>query len=344
MAKVTLGSTGICVEQMAFGALPVQRDDMDTAISLLREAYNGGMRFFDTARAYSDSEEKLGRAFAPLNIRSSIYIATKCYGTTPQEFWEQLNTSLSLLQTDYVDIYQFHNPKQCYRPGDGSGMYECMLEAKQLGKIRHIGFTNHSIDLAEECISSGLYETLQFPFSYLSTERELALAEKCAAANMGFIAMKALAGGLINNARAAAAFITGYKNVLPIWGIQRDNELQELLGYIAQPPCMTDELLQVIKKDRAELTGGFCRSCGYCMPCPAGIEINQCARMSQLIRRSPSEQYLEPVWQEKMLKIKNCTGCGRCKSKCPYKLDTPELLKANLADYLNILSGKTSIS
>ena len=343
MAKIRLGRTNICVEQMAFGALPVQRDDMDTAVRLLRRAYEGGMRFFDTARAYSDSEEKLGKAFAPLGIREDLVIATKCYGTTPEEFWQQLKTSLDKLQTNYVDIYQFHNPGRCYRPGDGTGMYECMLEAREKGLIRHIGFTNHSPALAEEAVLSGLYDTLQFPFSYLSGEVEGHLLELCRAHDVGFIAMKALSGGLITNSAAAAAFMTGFDNVLPIWGIQRESELEEFLSYIGEPPAMTEARRAVIEKDRGELVGDFCRGCGYCMPCPAGIEINTCARMSLLLRRSPSSQWLTEAWQAEMEKIQHCLDCGRCKAHCPYGLDTPALLKKNYADYLDVLSGKASI-
>lgn len=192
---------------------------MDTAVAILRRAYEGGMRFFDTARAYTDSEEKLGNAFK--GIRDRIYIASKTMGRTPEAFREQLDTSLKLLKTDYLDIYQFHCVDQCYRPGDGTGMYECMLEAKEQGKIRHIGVTAHKLGVAKECIESGLYETLQYPLSYLSSEKELNLIQLCKEHNMGFIAMKGLAGGLINNSQAAFAFMSQFDNVLPIWGIQK---------------------------------------------------------------------------------------------------------------------------
>ena len=343
MAKIRLGRSNICVEQMAFGALPVQRDDMDTAIAILRKSYEGGMRFYDTAHAYSDSQEKLGRAFGPLGIRENIYIATKCDGTTPEQFWSQLNNSLKMLQTDYIDIYQFHNPKICYRPGDGTGMYECMLEAKEQGLIRHISITSHSPAVAEEAVLSGLYDTLQFPFSYLSGPVEHRLVQLCKEHDVGFIAMKALSGGLITNSAAAAAFILDYDNVLPIWGIQREQELDEFLVYITNPPVMTAELQAVIDHDRGDLTGDFCRACGYCMPCPAGIEINNAARMSLLLRRSPSAQWLGEDWQAKMAKIEHCIDCGHCKLHCPYGLDTPTLLKKNYADYRDVLSGKASV-
>ena len=338
MADVTLGKTQITVNKNGFGCLPVQRISKEEAARLLRKARENGIDFFDTARAYTDSEEKLGEAFG--GNWEGIFVATKTGSKTPEGFWKDLETSLSNLKRDYVDIYQFHNPDFCPKPGDGSGLYECMLEAKAQGKIRHIGITNHRLSVAHEAIDSGLYETLQFPFSYLSGEKELELVEKCQEADMGFIAMKALSGGLLTNSAACSAWLSQFSNVLPIWGIQRESELDEFLSYVDNPPALTEELRAVIEKDRRELQGEFCRGCGYCMPCPAGIEINNCARMSQLIRRSPSAPHLTPEAQKKMMQIENCLHCGQCKSKCPYGLDTPALLQKNLQDYKEILAGK----
>ena len=344
MASITLGSTGITVERNGFGALPIQRISQQEAAAMLRRAYEGGMRFFDTARAYSDSEEKIGVAFGDMGIRDQIYIASKTHAKTPEDFWAHLETSLRLLKTDYIDIYQFHMASQCYKPGDGTGMYECMLEAKAQGKIRHIGLTAHLLPVAQECIDSGLYETLQFPLSYISGEQELALVEGCKNANMGFIGMKALAGGLINNSAAAYAFMAQFDHVVPIWGVQRPHELEEFLSYIDNPPAMTAELQAVIDHDRQELVGEFCRGCGYCMPCPMGIEINQCARMSLMLRRAPFAGYLGEHWQKEMAKIETCLHCGKCSAKCPYQLDTPALLERNYEDYKQVLAGKVSVS
>ena len=338
MAKVTLGKTGITVEKNSFGALPIQRISTEEAVKLLRRAYSHGVTFYDTARWYTDSEEKLGEAFD--GMREKVFIATKTGAADAEGFWKDLHTSLNNLRTDYVDIYQFHNPAFCPRPKDGSGLYEAMLEAKEKGMVRHIGITNHRLNVADEAIESGLYETLQFPFCYLATEKDIELVGKCKEAGMGFIAMKALSGGLITNSAAAYAFLAQYDNVLPIWGVQREEELDEFLSYIDNPPEMTQELSEVIAKDREELLGDFCRGCGYCMPCPVGIEINNCARMSLLIRRSPSAAQLTPQAQEKMKKIENCLHCGKCKSKCPYGLDTPTLLEKNYKDYCEILEGK----
>ena len=341
MKNITLGSTQITVPQNAFGALPIQRVDQQTAVRILRKAYEGGMRFFDTARAYSDSEEKLGAGLA--DLRDQIYIASKTAAKTPEQFWKDLDTTLTNLKTDYLDIYQFHCVDQCYAPGDGTGMYEAMLEAKAQGKIRHIGITAHKIGIAEEIVASGLYETLQFPFSYLSSEKELALVEGCKRQNMGFIAMKGLAGGLINDSKAAMAFMTQFDNVLPIWGIQKESELDEWLAFMEDTPEMTDEIRAVIAKDSQELTGDFCRGCGYCMPCPAGIMINQCARMSLMLRRAPSEAWLTQEMQQEMKKIEGCLECGAFKSKCPYELDTPNLLKKNYEDYKRVLAGEVEV-
>lgn len=341
MQMVTLGSTGIQVVQNGFGALPIQRDSKEVAVKIVRRAYEGGMRFFDTARAYSDSEEKVGEALN--DVRDNLYIATKTMAQTPEEFWKQLETSLQLLKTDYIDIYQFHCANQVYAPGDGTGMYECMLEAKAQGKIRHIGITAHKIQIAFDAVESGLYETLQYPFSYLAAEREKELVAKCKEKNVGFIAMKGLAGGLINKSEAAMAFMTQYENVLPIWGIQRETELEEWLSYMDHTPSMTGEIKEYIEREQKELSGEFCRGCGYCMPCPKGIMINQCARMSLMLRRAPSASWLSENMQAEMKKIETCINCRKCVSKYPYSLNTPELLKKNYEDYKRILSGEITV-
>lgn len=341
MSTVTLGKTGIVTDKNGFGALPIQRISDEEAVFLLRKAYNNGITYFDTARWYTDSEHKIGLAFA--GMRDKIVIATKTGAQNAEGFWQDLEKSLQELQTDYIDVYQFHNPAFCPKPGEENGLYDAALKAREQGKIRHIGITNHRLAVAHEAIDSELYETLQFPFCYLATDKDIELVEKCRKADMGFIAMKALSGGLINNSAAAYAFLAQYDNVLPIWGVQREKELDEFLSYVQTPPVMTPETEAVIRHDREELLGDFCRGCGYCMPCPVGIEINNCARMSLLLRRSPSESHLSPEGQAKMMKIENCLHCGQCKSKCPYGLDTPALLQKNLEDYKAVLAGEVQV-
>ena len=335
MRSITLGKTGITVPQNAFGALPIQRVSVDEAVSLLRNAYDGGMCFFDTARAYSDSEEKVGKAFE--GMRSKVYISSKTQATTREKFEQDLDTTLRNLKTDYIDIYQLHCAARCYNSDDE--IYNALVEAKRQGKVRHIGITAHKIGVAEEIAESGLYETLQFPFSYLASERDIKLVERCREKDIGFIAMKGLSGGLLTDSKACMAFMSSY-DVLPIWGIQKQKELDEWLSFFTNEVTMTDEIRAVIEKDRNELLGDFCRGCGYCMPCTVEITINQCARMSQMIRRAPSQNWLTDYWQQEMLKIDSCVDCGICMTRCPYELDIPSLLKKNLKDYKEILAGK----
>jgi len=334
MDTIRFGRTGLTVSKNGFGALPIQRVNDETACRILRKAYDGGINYFDTARFYTDSERKIGLALS--DVRDKIVISTKTMSTTVEGFWEQLQTSLALMRTDYVDIYQFHNPAFCPKPGDGTGLYEAMLEAKEKGMIRFIGMTNHRLSVAEEAVRSGLYDTLQFPFSYLSGEQELALVRLCEEMDVGFICMKALAGGLITHSDAAYAYLAQYP-VAPIWGIQRESELDEFLSYQENPPTMTDEIVAFIAAEREELCGEFCRGCGYCMPCPVGIRINDCARMSLLLRRAPAASYLTEEYRADMKKIEDCINCGQCKAKCPYGLDTPTLLRKNYEDYQNFI-------
>lgn len=344
MKNVTLGRTGITVPQNGFGALPIQRVSVDEAVIILRKAYSGGMRFFDTARAYSDSEIKLGSAFGDGYVeRDNIIIATKTAAKKPEDFWKDLETSLTNLKTDYIDIYQFHMMNECWKPGDGTGMYECMLEAKKQGKIRHISGTAHKIGVARQILESGLYDTLQYPISYLADEKEIELIRLCNEHNVGLICMKGLAGGLITNSKAAMAFISQFDGAVPIWGIQRESELDEWLSYMDDTPQYSGDIKEFIENEKKSLSGDFCRGCGYCMPCTVGIQINQCNRMSLMLRRASSAGWLSEYWQSEMEKVSECIECGACMPRCPYGLNIPELLKKNLEDYHKVLAGEAAV-
>ena len=339
MDTVRLGMTEYVVNKNGFGALPIQRTEMREAVRILEKAFDHGIDYYDTARWYTDSEEKLGAAFGGAK-REKIVISTKTGAETAEDFWKDLETSLRLLKTDHIDIYQFHNPPFMPKPGGEDGLYDAALKAKEQGKILHIGITNHRMAVAKEAVLSGLYETLQFPFNYLASDADLALVETVREKDMGFICMKGLSGGLLTNSAACYAYMNQpqFSHCAPIWGIQRETELDEWLSYQDQPPVFDDEMRALIEKDRAELAGEFCRGCGYCMPCPVGIEINNCARMSLLLRRSPTAAQLTPEVQAQMKKIEDCLHCGKCMSKCPYGLNTPELLKKNYEDYKTFLA------
>ncbi|NLW30245.1 MAG: aldo/keto reductase [Fibrobacter sp.] len=331
MEKVYIGKTGLVVSRTGFGALPIQRISEKEAVSLLRKAYDNGIDFYDTARSYSDSEEKIGAALS--GVRQKVIIATKTAAKTKDDLFKDLAVSLKKLKTDYVDILQLHNPDTLPDPADPKSSYSGLLEARKKGLVRYLGLTNHKLELATEAVRSCLYDTVQFPLNTLSSESELEIIKICKNADCGLIAMKAMSGGLIKNASSAFAFLRQFDNVIPVWGIQKEAELDEFLYYEKEPPCLNDMMWQIIQNDRKELAGQFCRGCGYCMPCSAGIDIPWAARMSLLLRRAPSQNFNNSYWKEKMETIKNCTECGNCKQKCPYNLNIPELLKENLEDY-----------
>lgn len=331
MKKIKLGRTNLMVSRVGFGALPIQRISLEEAAYLLRKAYDNGINFFDTARGYTDSEEKIGYALS--DVRPNIIIATKSHAKDKKTLFENLETSLKNLKTDYIDIYQLHNPPELPDPDDPDGLYSGLLEARQKGMIRFIGITNHRLNVAMDAVTSGLYDTIQFPLSSLSSDEDVKLVKEAGKYDIGFIAMKPLSGGLITRVAATFAFLSQFDNVVPIWGIQRKWELDEFIRLENNPPALDDNMWKVIEQDRKELQGAFCRGCGYCLPCPADIPIPFAARMSLLLKRAPYQGYLSDEWNERMERIERCTGCGHCRAHCPYGLDTPALLKTNLKEY-----------
>ncbi|HHX39635.1 MAG TPA: aldo/keto reductase [Armatimonadetes bacterium] len=331
MEKIRLGRTGLMVTRVGFGALPLQRVDRAEAARILCRAYDAGINFYDTARGYTDSEEKIGDALS--GVRDRIVIATKSAAKSREGVLQDLEKSLRNLKTDYVDLLQLHNPRAMPDPEDPGSSYAGLLEAREKGMVRFIGFTNHSRERALQAVESGLFDTLQFPFSAISSMEELALIGHCQQADVGVIAMKPLCGGLLTEARPAFAFLWQFENVVPIWGIQRMEELEESLALASDPPVLDAALRAEIERDRQELAGDFCRGCGYCQPCPEEIPIPMAARMSLLLRRSPYQPLLTEEWAERMMRIEKCRECGECMSRCPYGLEIPRLLQEMLADY-----------
>lgn len=331
MRKIRLGKSELMVTSTSFGALPIQRLTKEEAGRILRRAYELGINYFDTANAYTDSEEKIGYALS--DVRENIVISTKSGGKNGKTVIKHIENSLRTMKTDYIDLFQFHNPAEMPKPDDGTGVYEAAAAMKEKGYVRHIGITNHRYKLAQEAVKSGLFETLQFPFSYISSSEDIDLAKMCGEYDMGFIAMKGLAGGLLDNAKVCRAFFNQFDNVVPIWGIQAMWQLEEWIELENNPPEMTSEMREIIERDKKQLGTTFCRGCGYCLPCPAGIEIPTSARMNMLLRRSPYKKYMTDEWYEKMHRIDNCIECRSCASKCPYGLDTPNVLKSMLKDY-----------
>ena len=335
MEKMRLGRTNLQVSRTSFGALPIQRVPIEEAIILLQKAVEYGINFFDTARMYTDSEEKLGQGLS--KYRNDVILATKSTARKGDELIRELELSLKLLKTDYIDIYQCHFCRVLPLPDDGTYVYETLLKARDQGKVRYIGITTHDVNVAIQGAKSGLYDTVQYPLSSLSVKRDLEIIPICKENDVGLIAMKAMSGGLIRNKAAAFAFLRLHENVVPIWGIQKMEELEEWISYENNPPVLDEKLLNEIEKEKAELGASFCRGCGYCQPCPVGIPIETAARMQLFLGRMPPELYTTSTWQQNMSLIDTCMHCDSCKSKCPYGLDTPALLAENNKFYKEYL-------
>jgi len=332
--QTIFGSTNLTVSRTGFGCIPIQRISFDESTALLQKAYENGITLYDTATSYTNSEERIGIALS--HVRSKIVICTKSSASTPDKLTANIDNSLKMLKTDYIDVFQFHNPKKMPQPGGTDGLYDCLLKAKEQGKIRHIGISSHNRQTAYQAITSGLYQTLQYPLSYLSSNEEIELVALCNQHNVGFLAMKAMCGGLLKNAKAAFAFLRQFQNVVPIWGVQFMNELNEFIEYEQTPPAMDNNMLAQINADKAELADNFCRSCGYCMPCPAGIPIPNAARITFLLGRTAKEKFLTEEWKSNMQRINDCTACGTCITRCPYNINIPEQLKRQQKGFFEI--------
>ena len=339
MEKMILGRTGLEISRSGFGALPIQRVSFEEAARLLNRALDAGINYIDTARAYSDSEAKIGAGIG--NRRNEFFIATKTHAKTGEALKKDLETSLREMKTDVIDVYQFHNPGFVPVPGGEDGLYDAAVQARSEGKIRFIGITQHSIERAFQAVNSGLYDTMEYPFNHLSTERDRELVRLCGEKNVGFVAMKALSGGLVTDARLPFVFLREYANVVPIWGFQKMEELNQIIDMEQNPPVRTDEIDRLIERDRRELSGAFCRSCGYCLPCPADIKIPQANRMMQLLGRAVWQNYVTAEWQREMEKIENCVHCGACAKRCPYGLKPYESMREQLKGYREFVKTHT---
>lgn len=336
MNKVTLGRTGICVNEVAMGCLPIQRISKEDAVRLLRRAYDGGVQFFDTAHVYTDSEEKIGAAF-DASMRKNIIIASKAQCNDYKSAMAQIDQSLRSMHTDYIDIYQWHNPSSIDgAENDPDSVYSALVEAKRQGKIRFIGITNHHLGRAQAAVKSGLYDTVQYPFSMLSTQEEVELTKLCRDNNVGFLAMKAMCGGLLEDGRAPFAFMHTLPHVLPLWGVQRETEIDQFLALAKEPPAFDEQMQREVVRIREENGNEFCRGCGYCMPCPQGINLPIVMRIEFFVKRNRPEKYLGQEYRAMVEKVDACIRCGACKSRCPYELDVPNRIVDQKDAYMEL--------
>ena len=339
MKTVRLGKTGLEISRIGFGGIPIQRLTEDEAVKVVRQCLDLGVTFLDTANGYTTSEERIGKAVA--GRREQVIIATKTGAWDGATAQQHLELSLKRLNTDYIDLWQFHGVSsfEAYERvlGPGGAM-EAAQEALRAGKIRHIGITSHSMDLALKAVPSGYFETIQFPFNFVTHEPAQELVPLAQEHDVGFIAMKPFAGGMLDDARLAIKYLLQFKNVVPDPGIETLEEIKEIVGIIEGPWALTAEEREAIERVRAQMDTRFCRRCGYCQPCPEGVNITVVLNLRSFWKRFPVER-LSSGWVAQAIETAgNCIECGECEEKCPYLLPIREMVAENLAFYESTMS------
>lgn len=324
-----LGSTGLKVTALGFGGIPIQRVSEEESVAIVRRCYELGMNFFDTARAYGVSEERVGKALE--DVREKVVIATKSGRRTAEGIEEELAISLKNLRTDYIDIYQLHNlstREQWEKVREPDGALEAVMKAKEEGKIHHISVTSHDPVLSLELVASGLFETLMIPFNYLTPKPAEELFPLCKKHNVGIINMKPFGGGAFSNANTALKYVFNNPDVdVVIPGVMSIAEVEENWSIYDGDLTLTREELELIERDKEELGTQFCRACGYCQPCPQEIPITYLMRAEkQFLRRMGWRPGTAERMTEAVEKGETCIQCRVCESRCPYELPISELL------------------
>ena len=329
LRETVLGRTGLKVRTLGFGGIPIQRVSEEETIRILRHCYELGMNYYDTARGYTVSEERIGKAFE--DVRENVYLATKSHQRSAEGIWRELETSLGNLRTDYIDVYQLHNvtnQKQWAEVRASGGAMEAMNQALEEGKIRHISVTSHNPDLAIELVESGLFESLMIPYNYLTPKPAEKLLPLCKELNVGTIIMKPFGGGAFSNANTALKYVFNDPSTdIVIPGVMSVEEVDENWAIWLGDMSISEEEKELIEYDRRELGDKFCRGCNYCQPCPQSIPISYMLRAEkQMLRRMGWSDSRVEGMQKAFAKVETCTECGECESRCPYELPIIELL------------------
>jgi predicted aldo/keto reductase-like oxidoreductase len=322
-----LGRTGLQISPMGLGGIPVQRIDAEGTKQLLQKLVAAGVNYIDTARGYTVSEEYIGYGLE--GIRDKFVLATKSMARTREAMAADIDISLKNLRTNYIDLYQVHNPgpkdlETVIAPG---GALEALLEARQAGKIGHIGITLHSADMFQKALELSWVETIMFPYNLVETQGE-DLIRICGQKGIGFIAMKPLAGGAIEDATLALRFIGQNSNVsVVIPGMAEEKELQQNLAAVADTTPLSLEEKQKINRIRSTLGTQFCRRCNYCSPCPMGIGIPGIFVLEGYFSRYNLQDWAMTRYNGTPVKASACIGCGACEARCPYQLPIRKMLK-----------------
>ena len=334
MKTVRLGKTGLQVSCVGFGGIPIQRLSEADAVRVVRRALDLGVTWIDTANGYTTSEERIGKAIA--GRRDQVVLATKTGARDKEGALEHLELSLKRLQTDYIDLWQFHgvssfeNLDRVLGPG---GAMEAALAAKEAGKVRHIGMTSHSMETALKAVPTGQFETMQFPFNYITHEPAQELIPLCREHDVGFIAMKPFGGGLLDKANISIKYLLQFEGVVPDPGIETEAEIEEIVAIVNGPWEMTAADQAEMEQVRAELGTRFCRRCQYCLPCPQEVRIPSVLNTRSFWKRFPRERFLGEGVKGMVDSARNCIECGECEEKCPYQLPIIEMLQENVAFY-----------
>ena len=337
MKTVRLGKTGLQVSRVGFGGIPIQRLSESEAIAVIRRCLDLGVTFYDTATGYTTSEERLGKALA--GRRERIVLATKTPARDGDTARAHLEQSLQRLKTDYIDLWQFHNVStddaygQLLAPG---GAMAVAQEAIAAGKVRHIGLSSHSPEMALKAVSSGLFASIQFPFNFVTHEALDELIPLARKQDVGFIAMKPMGGGLLENATIAIKYLLQFDGVLPDPGIQAVEEIEEIVHIVEGPWELTPEELREMEEIRAGVGTRFCHRCGYCQPCPEGVDISTVLTVRSFYRRFPPERFGAGNIAAAIAGARDCAECGECEEKCPYHLPIREMLAENIAFYESV--------
>ncbi|MCQ2431348.1 MAG: aldo/keto reductase [Clostridia bacterium] len=328
-----LGKTGLKISRMGFGGIPIQKIDAEGTRALMQRLLACGVNYIDTARGYTVSEEFLGYGLE--GIRDQFVLATKSMSRSREAMEKDIETSLHNLRTDYIDLYQVHNPSMeqldtVMAPG---GALEALTAAKAAGKIGHIGITAHSLEVFARAVELDWVETIMFPFSIVENQG-LELIERCHEKNIGFIAMKPLAGGAIENARLALRYICSVPAVtVVIPGMAELKEIDENIAACNDPTPLSEDELAEIEQIRSDLGSNFCRRCGYCAPCSVGINIPGVFLFAGYLQRYGLGGWAKDRYSTLKVKASACVECGACETRCPYHLPIREMLKKAAADF-----------
>lgn len=344
MEKIRLGKTNMMVTRLGFGGIPIQRLNESDAVKVVQKCLGLGLNYIDTANGYTTSEERIGKSVK--GRRHDVIIATKTFPGTPDIIEKNLDLSLQRLNTDYIDLYQFHgvNNKETLDKilDPENGLYLLFEKFKKDGKIRHIGVTSHQIDAAKEQVKTGKFETIMFPFNVITSEPAKELLPLCREHDVGFIVMKPLAGGMLNNASICFKYLLQFPDVVSIPGIEKVEEIEEIYRIYESPQKMTAAERKEMKRMIAELGDKFCRRCDYCQPCAQGIPISMVMTFPTFVKRLPPDWYLKnPMMSGQMEKAANCTECGECESRCPFGLPIREMIKSHYTMYEQVKAANS---